>query len=138
MSIHPRVQQVIEQDRGILEQYQMRVVAAQDGACEIELTVVPAWVNAAGFAHGSLAFSLLDTACAYAIGSTEHRGVTLNANVSYLKGGQAGDTLFTRVEVASLTRRMASLRGEVFILKDGERTLAAHGTFTFLLIEVRA
>jgi uncharacterized protein (TIGR00369 family) len=137
MSIHPRIQRIIEQDRGILEQYNMLVTAAENGRCEIELTVTPAWVNAAGFAHGSIAFSLMDTACAYAIGTTENRGVTLNANVSYLKGGKAGDTMCAQVEIASLTRRTASLRGEVFVASDRQRQLAAHGTFTFLLIDVK-
>ena len=136
--IHPRVALALEADKGILETFGITVDAALDGACRLRSTVPASLVNAAGFAHGGLAFALLDTACAYALGSLETRGVTVNANTTFVKGAAAGDELEADVSVVSRGRRVATLRGEVF-LKDngGERILAAHGSFVFQLIEVK-
>ncbi len=136
--IHPRVAQALEADQGILQVFGMSVETAHAGVCRLRATVPGALVNAAGFAHGSIAFALLDTACAYALGSLETRGVTVNANTTYVKGAAAGSELEAVVSVASRSRRVATLRGEVFLLDDGERVLAAHGSFVFQLIEVTA
>ena len=115
----------------------MTVQLARDGRCEITAQVPAQLVNAAGFAHGSVAFSLLDTACAYALSSLEVRGVTVNANTTYVAGAEAGQSLTAIITVVSRTRRTASLRGEVY-LQDGEaRKLAAHGSFVFQLLDAK-
>ena len=136
--IHPRVRQVRQQDRGILDAFGMTVTRALDGVCEAQCEVPASLVNAAGFGHGSIAFSLMDTACAYAIGSTEHRGVTVNANVTYVRGLTGGARANSRVEIVSRSRRVATLTGQVWVATaDGDQELAAHGTFVFQIIEVR-
>jgi uncharacterized protein (TIGR00369 family) len=133
--IHPRVRTVLESDRGILETFGIVVHKAQHGVCELSGTVADNMVNASGFAHGSIAYALMDTACAYALGSIERRGVTVHGNVSYIKGAVAGSTFDTRVEVVSHGRRVATLRGEVYLLDSGQPELAAHGSFVFQLRE---
>jgi len=136
--IHPRVTAVVQgADRGIMERFGMSVTLAMDGACEIVAVVPQDLVNASGFAHGGFAFSIMDTASAYALSSTEVRGVTISANTTYVKGAAAGSRLYGRVEIASRTRRVATLRGEVYLESKGGRELAAHGTFVFHLIEVK-
>lgn len=135
--IHPRVIAAIDADQGILQNFGMSVLRATAGSCEMAATVPAALVNAAGFAHGAIAFALLDTACAYALGSLEVRGVTVNANTTYVKGAEAGAKLDAKVEVISRSRRVATLRGEVFVVTDSDRQLAAHGSFVFQLIDVK-
>mgnify|MGYP001297951105 CR=1 FL=1 len=115
----------------------MQVKRAEDGVCEVTADVPVHLVNAAGFGHGSIAYSLMDTACAYAIGSLEVRGVTVNGSVTYVRGARGGDKLRGQVQVMSRTRRTATLRGEVFIEGEEGPQLAAHGSFVFQLIEVR-
>ena len=70
------------------------------------------FVNAAGFGHGSLAFTLMDTASAYALASNETMGVTVNANVTYVKGVSAGDEITARSSIFEGSKRMVSLRSE--------------------------
>ncbi len=135
--IHPRVKAVIAQDRGILESFGIQVIRAEDGVCEVTADVPVHLVNAAGFGHGSIAYSVMDTACAYAIGSLEVRGVTVNGSVTYVRGARSEDKLRGHVEVISRSRRMATLRGEVFIEGGEGPQLAAHGSFVFQLIEIR-
>jgi len=136
--IHPGVLEALERDQGILQSFGMSLEKALDGECVFHATVPDTLVNAAGFAHGSIAFALLDTACAYALSSTGTRGVTLNANTSYIRGAQAGSRLRAAVQVVSRTRRIATLRGEVYLINEPEPQLAAHGTFVFQLIEPRS
>jgi len=136
--IHPRVAEVVAgPDRAIMASFGMTVVQAADGCCEMAALVTRELINASGFGHGGIAFSIMDTACAYALSSTEVRGVTVNANVTYVKGVVAGSQLFGRAEIASRTRRVATLRGEVSLATENGLELAAHGTFVFQLIEPR-
>ena len=131
--ISEHVVDAITGDQGILDAFGMKVVNATAGRCEIHCQVPHSLVNAGGFAHGSIAFSLIDTAAAYAIRSTGSRGVTSTANITYVKGAVGGDHLEAQVTVVSQTRRVASLRGEVYLLTNDERVLAAHGTLVFQL-----
>ncbi len=135
--IHPRIVDVMHRDGSILETFGARVERAWGGECMMQATVPAALVNAADFAHGAVAFALLDTACAYALGSIDLSGVTLNANTSYVRGARAGSTLTAQVSVVSQTRRIATLRGEVHLLEAHAPVLAAHGTFVFQLLQRR-
>ena len=133
-----RVAELVAKDQSILDLFGMRVDSACDGVCEVSCVVPASLVNAAGFAHGSIAFSLMDTACAYALASVGVRGVTISGNTTYVKGAQADSVLLARATVVSRTRRVASLQGETFVETAEGRELAAHGSFVFQLIEVRA
>ena len=133
MEIDQDLAEVLALDQGILDAFGMRVLSARDGACRMRCVVPEGLVNAGGFAHGSIAFSLLDTACAYAIRSKGRKGVTSNANLSYVKGAQGGSELIGEVNVVSLTRRVATLRGEMYLDQAGQLGLAAHGSFVFQL-----
>lgn len=127
------VQAVLADDDEIFRAFGMQLEKASAGVSVISCTVPGSLVNAGGFAHGSIAFALMDTAAAYAVHSTGARGVTSNANITYVKGAQGGSKLTAEVSIISRTRRVASLRGEVYLDTDGERVLAAHGTFLFQL-----
>ena len=61
------------------------MIVALEGNCRIKARVRDQFVNAAGFCYGSLAFSSMNTASAYALLLTESLGVTVNANVSCVK-----------------------------------------------------
>ena len=134
--IDPRVLQALEQDRGIVETFGLTLEKALDGRCEFSCVVPQSLVNAAGFAHGSVVFTLLDTGCAYALSSLGVRGVTLNANTTYIKAAQGGSRLTATASVVSRTRRTATLRGEVYLADGGEQLLAAHGSFVFQLLAI--
>ena len=103
------------------------------GAANWRPVVPNSLVNAGGFAHGAIAFALMDTACAYALRSLGRSGVTLNANVTYVRGGKEGDTLRGVTYIATQTRRVATFRAETWLETDDEPILAAHGTFVFQL-----
>ena len=134
MSIDARQQEVLKKDAGILDHFGMRFIRAEQGVCEMEATVMPELINAAGLAYGGLVFALADIACAYAVGSLGTRGATINANLNYVRAASAGQRIVGRAEVVSRSRRLVSLRTEV-VTDDADSRLLAHGTFSFMLLE---
>ena len=132
--LHPNTTSLMQRDQSVLELFGISVQQAHDGHCRLHAQVTEQLVNGAGFAHGALAFALLDTACAYAVASLETLGVTVNANVSYVKGSQQGDQLDAQVSVVSRSKRLLTLTGEVH---NQDAQLVAHGSFMFQLLEPR-
>ena len=129
--VHPNVERVFGLDEGVANLFGYEVEQASEGQCVIRAVVSKQFVNAAGFGHGSLAFTLMDTASAYAVASTESMGVTVNANVTYIKPVSAGDEMLASSSILTRSKRMVSLRSEVLV--DG--SLIAHGTFMFQILE---
>lgn len=131
-------QEALLADQGIMDTFGLSVLSIADGVCELACTVPDVLINAKGYAHGSIAFAAMDTACAYALRSLSVSGVTTHGDTHFVRGAASGDRLYVRVEVISRSRRTATLRGETFLepdpsLADGERTLIAHGSFAFQL-----
>jgi len=136
-AIEASAQRIIDADRDILEVFGMQVVHAYAGRCVVQAQVPPKLINAAGFAHGSIAYALLDTACAYALASISLRGVTVHGDTTYVAAAKAEDSLMAQVDILSHSRRTASLRGECYIEGTGDKKLCAHGSFVFQLITPR-
>jgi acyl-CoA thioesterase len=126
------LREVLEQDAGILDHYGMRFVSAGEGRCELEVTVLPSMINAAGLAHGGLLFALADFACAYAVRSLGAPGATINASFSFLRPAAAEMEIVAEATVISRSRRLATLSADVRDKAPGGKQLA-HGTFTFML-----
>ena len=121
-------------DQGIIDTFGLTVIEIADGVCELACEVPDNLINAKGFAHGSIAFAVMDTACAYALRSLGVSGVTTHGDTHFVRGAGAGDRLYVRVEVISRTKRTATLRGETYLDPvGGERQLSAHGSFAFQL-----
>ena len=131
-----QVADAIARDAGILEAFGMQVTRVDSGSCDIECVVPANLVNAGGFAHGSIIYSIMDTACAYALRSAGVSGVTISGNVNYTRGGRAGSRMRGSVSVVSQGKRVASLRGEVHVLEGEDWRLAGHGSFLFQLRDV--
>ena len=128
--VHPNVTRVFNLDQGVAGLFAYEVVEALDGNCCIKAKVSDRFVNAAGFGPGSLAFTLMDTASAYALASTESMGVTVNANVTYLKAVSAGDELIASASIFDGSKRMVSLRSEARV----NEVVVSHGVFLFQLL----
>jgi len=132
--VHPNVDRVFSLDQGVAGLFGYKVIRALEGECLIRTVVSEQFVNAAGFGHGSLAFTLMDTASAYALASIETIGVTVNANVSYVKGVVAGEELQAYASILTRSKRMVSLRSEATVAG----VVVAHGTFLFQLLDSKS
>ena len=127
-------QQLIQGDKTIRENFGIEVLSADAGNAELVLVVTDAWVNAAGFTHGSVAYAMMDSACAYACASLDVLGLTTSGNVTYVRGSQAGARLRATAKVVSQSRRVMTFTTEVV---DDQEQLLAHGSFVFQLVEKR-
>jgi len=127
-------QQLIQGDTTIRENFGIEVLSADAGNAELVLVVTDAWVNAAGFTHGSVAYAMMDSACAYACASLDVLGLTTSGNVTYVRGSQAGVRLRATAKVVSQSRRVMTFTTEVV---DEQQRLLAHGSFVFQLVEKR-
>ena len=127
--MNAQVLRALKADKAFLDHYGMQCVSAADGRALVRAPVAGEMLNAAGYAHGGLAFALADTAGAYALLSAEVQGVTLNANLSYLKAARAGMQLEAAAQVVKIGSRVAHLQAEV---RGGEERIA-RATFVFML-----
>jgi acyl-CoA thioesterase len=135
MENKPRiVDELIQGDENVRSNFGIEVISAKDGSCEVTMVVSEQWVNGAGFTHGSVAYALMDSACAYACGSLEVLGLTTNGNVTYVRATKAGARIRGRAKVVSQSRRVISFSTE---LVDEQDNLLAHGSFVFQAVEKR-
>ncbi len=125
------LERVVAQDAALLELYRITVVESGDGTCTLQATPRPELINSAGVTHGSLAFTLADTAAAYAMASRDLPAVTINAAISYTGPAKQDETLTAHAEIKTAGRRLAAVQAEVM---SADRVVA-HGTFQFSILQ---
>ena len=81
--------------------------------------------------HGSVAYAVMDSACAYASASLKKLAVTVNGNVTYTRGTQAGAVLSVRAKLLSQGKRVMTFHTD---RTDERQRLIAHGSFVFQII----
>ena len=65
----------------------------QEGYSKIQMTVREEMLNGFGIVHGGLAFSLADSAFAFACNNRNNLSVALDTSINFTKAVQVGDTL---------------------------------------------
>ncbi|MCG7857188.1 hydroxyphenylacetyl-CoA thioesterase PaaI [Flavihumibacter sp.] len=71
----------------------IELIAASEGYSLIRMTVRKEMVNGFGIAHGGIAFSLGDSAFAFACNNRNNLSVALDVTTSFIKAVNIGDTL---------------------------------------------
>lgn len=69
------------------------VLDIKEGYSKIQMTVRTEMVNGFGIAHGGIAFSLADSAFAFACNNRNNLSVALDTSINFIKAVNAGDTL---------------------------------------------
>jgi len=69
------------------------VVEIKEGYSKIQMTVRPEMVNGFGIAHGGIAFSLADSALAFACNNRNNLSVALDVTITFTKAVNIGDVL---------------------------------------------
>ncbi len=111
----------------------INVIEINAGFVKLEMEVRQEMVNGFNVSHGGIAFSLADSALAFASNSYGRVAVAMENNISFMKKVLPGDTLTAQTEELSLGRRIgvynisitnqkeeqvALFRGTVFRTKD--------------------
>lgn len=71
----------------------IELLEIREGYSRIRMTIRKEMVNGFGIAHGGIAFSLADSAFAFACNNRNNLSVALDTNISFTRAVQVGDTL---------------------------------------------
>jgi acyl-CoA thioesterase len=76
----------------------IEVLDVQEGYSKIKMTVRQEMVNGFGIAHGGIAFSLADSAFAFACNNRNNLSVALDTSINFLKAVNVGDELLAEAK----------------------------------------
>ena len=76
----------------------IKVIEIKEGYSKIQLTVREEMVNGFGIAHGGIAFSLADSALAFACNNRNNLSVALDVTITFTKAVNVGDTLIAEAK----------------------------------------
>lgn len=69
------------------------LIEIREGYAKIKMTVRPEMINGFGIVHGGIAFSLADSAFAFACNNRNNLSVALDTGINFIKPVNVGDTL---------------------------------------------
>lgn len=69
------------------------VIEVKEGYSKIEMTIRPEMINGFGIVHGGVAFSLADSAFAFACNNRNNLSVALDTTCNFTRSTQPGDVL---------------------------------------------
>jgi acyl-CoA thioesterase len=88
----------------------VELVDVRAGRCTLRMRVREEMMNGFGVAHGGIAFSLADSAMAFACNASAHVTVAVDNSVSYPAAIALGDELVAIAEEESSSSRLAYYR----------------------------
>lgn len=76
----------------------IEVLAVSEGYSKIKMTVRKEMINGFGIVHGGIAFSLGDSAFAFACNNRNNLSVALDTSINFIKPVQVGDVLLAEAK----------------------------------------
>jgi len=84
----------------------IEVVEVKDGYCELKMTVRKEMLNGFQIAHGGIAYSLADSALAFASNSHGRKSLSVETSISHLMSVKEGDVITTETNEISLSHKI--------------------------------
>lgn len=88
------------------QSFGMKRIEEGPGRCTLELTIEERMLNGFGIAHGGIAYSLADSALAFASNAHGRHAVSVETSISHVQPVFEGDVLRTRVTEVSLNHKI--------------------------------
>ena len=98
----------------------IKPILIEEGHCILEMEVRKEMLNGFRTLHGGMAYSLADSALAFASNSYGLISPLINGNMSYSKSAKIGDVLTAKAQVISLGNKKADI--DVVITCKGHET----------------
>mgnify|MGYP002124616941 CR=1 FL=1 len=105
----------------------IEIADIKPGYAKLEMHVRPEMVNGFNVAHGGIAFSLADSALAFASNSHGRVALALENNISFTKKVTPGDHLIATTQELNLGRRIAVYNINV-VNQDEKKVALFRGT----------
>ncbi|MDR9442555.1 MAG: hydroxyphenylacetyl-CoA thioesterase PaaI [Schleiferiaceae bacterium] len=98
------VQQMMEND-AFSQWLGIQVLETGPGYCRLKMTVRDEMTNGFGIAHGGIAYSLADSALAFASNGHGQQALSIDTSIAHTQAVQAGQSLVATAQEKSCTRR---------------------------------
>ena len=95
----------------------IKPIVVEEGHCILEMEVRKEMLNGFATLHGGMAYSLADSALAFASNSYGRISPLINGNMTYSKAAKIGDVLTAEAKVISLGNKKADI--DVVITCEG-------------------
>ncbi|MBC8255912.1 MAG: hotdog fold thioesterase [Candidatus Marinimicrobia bacterium] len=83
----------------------IKIVAVSEGYCKLKLTIRKEMLNGFQIAHGGIAYSLADTALAFASNTRGKKCISMETSISHTECVQNEDVLTATTEELSQTKK---------------------------------
>ena len=84
----------------------IQIVDVSEGFCQIKMTVRKEMLNGFQIAHGGIAYSLADSALAFASNSNGKKSISVETSISHTVSVKDGDVLTATTEELSLSDKI--------------------------------
>ncbi len=98
------------------------IIEIKEGYSKIQMTVRPEMINGFGIIHGGIAFSLADSAFAFACNNRNNLSVALDTSINFIKPIQVADILIA--ETTELHNGKSTGLYQVVITNQHNKTVA--------------
>jgi acyl-CoA thioesterase len=99
-----------------------------EGECQLQMKVRKEMLNGFGTLHGGMAFTLADSALAFASNSYGRISPLINGSMNYSKAAKEGDVLRAEAKVFSLGNRKADIDVVIYCNDEPEPYYFMRGT----------
>lgn len=106
----------------------IKAIVLEEGHCILEMTVRKEMLNGFLTLHGGMAYSLADSALAFASNSYGRISPLINGSMSYAKAAKEGDVLRAEAKVISLGNKKADIDVTVNVNQETEPYYFFRGT----------
>ena len=99
----------------------IKVLEVKDGYAKMSLELGKKHMNAVGFTHGGVLFSLADCAFAEAVNFGDRQAVAVQVSINYLRPSSVGDVLTAEATTVSDGKTLALCS---VVIKKGDKDVA--------------
>lgn len=85
----------------------IEVLNVEKGHCKLRMKIRQDMLNGFNIAHGGIAYSLADSALAFASNSNGKHSLSIETSISHMKGINDGDELIATTEEISVSNKFA-------------------------------
>jgi len=97
-------------------------ISEKPGKLVLQMSIRKEMLNGFGIAHGGIAYSLADSALAFASNSHGRQALSVETSISHVKKVVEGDVLITRVEEISLSNKIGIY--QIFVENQNKELVA--------------
>src|SRR5690606_18729723 len=105
-----------------------KLLKIEEGECHLEMKVRKEMLNGFGTVHGGIAYTLADSALAFASNSYGRISPLINGNMVYSKAAKVGDILRAEAKVFSISNKKADIDVTIYCNNEKEAFYFMRGT----------